>query len=124
MINQPESKATIKVAKWGFIILGVTWLVLGVYSLLRIMGGSTSLASFGWIIASLMFVNGFILLWIGWGLKEAGKFYFFLALLTLAGNILLTITDEFGFLDLLTLIIAIGLVLLLIFTRSNYLSAG
>lgn len=112
-----------KVGKWGFVILGVIWLVFGVYSVIRITGGSTSLSSFAWIIAGLMFVNGAVLLWIGWGIREASKFYFFLALLVLVGNIILTITDEFGIFDLIMLVIAISLFILLLLTRSEYLSA-
>ena len=111
------------VVRWGFVTLGVIWFAFGIYSLIRITGGSTGLSSFGWIIAGLMFVNGVVLIWIGWGLREARRFYFYLALLVLAGNILLTITDEFGIFDLVTLIIAISLVILLVVTRSKYLSA-
>lgn len=112
------------VARWGFVILGVIWFVFGVYSLIRITGGNTGLSSFGWIIAGLMFVNSTVLIWIGWKLKEARRFYFYLALLVLAGNILLTVTDEFGIFDLVTLIIAISLLILLLVTRSKYLAAS
>ena len=120
--NQLEGKTSMNVARWGFVILGVIWFLFGVYSLIRITGGSTSLPNFGWIIAGLMFVNGAVLIWIGWGLREARRFYFYLALLVLAGNILLTITDEFGIFDLVTLIIAISLLILLLVTRSKYLA--
>ena len=71
----------------------------------------------------MMFVNGAVLIWIGRGLREARRFYFYLALLVLVGNILLTITDDFGIFDLVTLIIAISLLILLLVTRSKYLSA-
>ena len=120
--NQLEGKTSMNVARWGFVILGVIWFLFGVYSMIRITGGSTSLSNFGWIIAGLMFVNGAVLIWIGWGLREARRFYFYLALLVLVGNILLTITDEFGIFDLVTLIIAISLLILLLVTRSKYLA--
>ena len=110
-------------ARWGFVILGVIWLVFGVYSLFKITGGSTSQSNFAWIITGLMFINGAVLIWIGWGFREARRNYFFLALLVLGGNILLTITDEFGIFDLVTLLIAISLFMLLLLTRSKYLSA-
>lgn len=121
--NQPGGKTSVNTARWSFVILGVIWFVFGVYSLIRINGGSMSLSSFGWIIAGLMFVNGAVLIWIGWELREARRFYFYLALLVLAGNILLTITDEFGIYDLITLILTISLAILLLVIRSNYLSA-
>ena len=120
---QLEGKTSMNVARWGFAILGVIWFVFGVYSLIRITEGSSSLSNFGWIIAGLMFVNGAVLIWIGRVLREARRFYFYLALLVLVGNILLTITDDFGIFDLVTLIIAISLLILLLVTRSKYLSA-
>ena len=123
MNNQTGDKAYNKVARRGFVILGVIWLVFGLSSVIRVTGGSTSLSSFAWIITGLMFINGAVLIWIGWGLQEARRFYFFLALLALAGNILLTITDEFGVIDLVTLLISISLFLLLLLTTSEYLSA-
>jgi hypothetical protein len=110
------------VAKWGFVVLGVIWFVFGFYSLTRINGGSNTLSNFGWIIAGLMFVNGAVLILIGWRLQDARRFNFYLALLVLAGNILLTFTDEFGIFDLITLIIAISLLILLLVTKSKYLS--
>ena len=120
---QQEGKISMIVARWGFISLGVIWFVFGVYSLIRITGGSSSLSNFGWIIAGLMFINGAVLIWIGRRLREARRFYFYLALLVLVGNILLTITDEFGIFDLVTLMIAISLLILLLVTRSKYLPA-
>jgi hypothetical protein len=121
---QIEGKTSINLAEWGFILLGVIWFLFGMYSLIRISGGSTSLSNFGWIIAGLMFINGAVLIWIGWGLREARRFYFYLALLVLVGNILLTITDEFGIFDLVTFMIAISLLILLLVTRSKYLSTS
>ena len=108
------------VARWLFDLLGAIWFVLGVVSLVRMYTGDTSFSSFGWIIALLMFVNSAVLIWIGWGIGKGLKIYFYLAILVLAGNIILTLTDEFGLIDLITLIVNIGLLVLLLVTRAKF----
>ena len=83
--------------------------------------GNLSGATF-WIIAVLMFINAIVLTWIGWGIGKGHRLYYYFGLLVLAGNIFLTLTDEFGVFDLITLILAVGLLMLLIVTRSKYLT--
>ena len=74
-----------------------------------------------WVIAVLMYLNSVVLIWVGWGLGKRLKLYYYFGLLVLAGNIFLTLTDEFGVFDLILLVLAIGLFILLIATRSKYL---
>lgn len=70
----------------------------------------------------LMFVNAAVLIWIGWGIGKGQRLYYYFGLLVLAGNIFLTLTDEFGIFDLMALIINASLLVLLIVTRSKYLT--
>jgi len=70
----------------------------------------------------LMFVNAIVLIWIGWGIGKGQRLYYYFGLLVLAGNIFLTLSDEFGVFDQVTLILAVGLLILLIVTRSKYLT--
>jgi len=103
-------------------LLGVIWLVFGIWSITQTGGeGSSVPAAIFWIIAILMFVNALLLIWIGWGIGKGNYLYYYFGLLMLAGNIFLTFTDEFGFFDLMTLIINIALLALLIATRAKYL---
>jgi hypothetical protein len=105
-------------------LMGAVWVGFGLYSLVKTMQGSNSPAGMGWIISALMFVNAFFFFWIGWGLGKQIKFFFYIALLFLVGNILLTIADEFGIFDFITLLIAIVIFVLLILERRKYLAAG
>ena len=61
----------------------------------------------------LMVINAAILYWLGWGIARRRVFFYF-GIGYLLLNILLTITDQFGLLDLLTMLIDIVLVILLI----------
>ncbi len=74
------------------------------------------------IIMLLMFLNPAVLIWIGWGIGEGYRLYYYFGLLVLAGNIFLTLTDELGVFDLMTLILVGGLLIFLIVTRSKHLT--
>jgi len=77
-----------------------------------------------WVLAGLMAGNAGAMLLIGWGLAKQKKGFFYLAVVVLAANIVLTVTDEFGLFDLMVLLIDLVLLVLLIATRTRYLSAG
>jgi hypothetical protein len=119
--NPSHNSASVKAARWLFILLGVIWLVFGVWSILRMNSGGNLSGMMLGIIAVLMFLNSVVLIWIGWGIGKGLKLYYYFGLLVLAGNIFLTLTDEFGIFDLIVLVIAVGLFILLIVTRSKYL---
>jgi hypothetical protein len=121
--NSPRVFASVTAARWMFVLLGVIWLLFGVWSLTRISeeGGNLSSTMLG-IMAMLMFVNAAVLIWIGWGIGKGQRLFYYFGLLVLAGNIFLTLTDEFGIFDLVTLIINASLLALLIVTRSKYLT--
>jgi len=119
----PQTPATVKAARWMFVLLGVIWLLFGVWSITRISAGGGNLSSTMLaVITLLMFFNAAVLIWIGWGIGKGYRLYYYFGLLVLAGNIFLTLTDEFGVFDLITLILAVGLLILLILTRSKYLT--
>lgn len=121
--DSPRVPASVKAARWMFLLLGVIWLLFGVWSLTRISGEGENLSStmLG-IMAMLMFVNAAVLIWIGWGIGKGQRLYYYFGLLVLAGNIFLTLADEFGIFDSVTLIINASLLVLLIVTRSKYLT--
>ena len=117
----PQTPATVKAARWMFVLLGAIWLLFGVWSITRISAGGGNLSSMMLaVITLLMFINAAVLIWIGWGIGKGYRLYYYFGLLVLAGNIFLTLTDEFGVYDLITLILAVGLLILLIVTRSKY----
>jgi hypothetical protein len=117
-----NTPATVITAKWLFVLLGTIWLVFGVSSIMRIGGIISSVSpAVQWLITIMMFVNALLLIWIGWGLGRGSRLYFYFGLLVLAGNVFLTFTDEFGTLDLITLIINVILLVMLILGHSKFL---
>jgi chromate transport protein ChrA len=115
-----KSRSPVLLAQVLFVLNAIIWILLGVFSLIRLVDNATM----AWILAALMFANAAVMLWIGWGLGRKPKPFYNLALAVLAVNLSLTVTDEFGFYDLIVLLLDAGMVALLVFTRAKYLSAG
>ena len=119
--NEPSGKL-VKLARSLFFALGVFWIVLGVVSVARILLGPVASSMTAWLVAGLMFPNAAILFWLGWGIGRRSRSFWYLGVLYLAAVIVLTITDQFGILDLAVLIVQALLLSLLLGTRKIYLA--
>ena len=119
-----ETPTSVKAAQVLLFILGAIWILFGVASLISLVNSSTNPTVTLWVVAILMFGNAGALLVIGWGIGKQKRLFFYLGIIVLAANIFLTVTDEFGAFDLITLIIDLALLALLIVTRSRYLTTN
>ena len=116
-----QAPTSVRVARGLFLVNAVIWILLGVATLMRMAGGSTSLGSAAWIISILMFANACVMLWVGVGIGKQQRRFYYLALAVLAVNIVLTVTDQVGLLDWITLCLDVALFALLVATRARYL---
>ncbi|MCX6029164.1 MAG: hypothetical protein NT169_07650 [Chloroflexi bacterium] len=123
MESPSQTPYIVRAAQAVFFLNAAIWLQFGVLSLIRMAGGSPDRAITAGIVAILMFGNVAAMLLCGVGLGKQQKRFYYLAVAVLVVNILLTVTDQFGVLDFITLVIDVGLLALLIATRSRYLSA-
>ncbi len=104
----------VKIAQVLFMILGVIWLLLSVISLIRFPGLSS------WILACLMIGNAGMLSLVGWGLGSRHRRIYYMALIVLLVNIVLTLADDFGIYDFIILVLYLVLSGILLATRSLY----
>jgi len=93
------------------------WVAFGIASLIRMRQGTQGNPIVLWVVAILMFGNAGAMLLAGWWLGKGSRLSFYFALALLAVNILLTVTDQFGIYDLVTLLIDLVLLGLLIVPR-------
>ena len=119
-----QAPASVKAAQALFILMGLIWFIFGVATLVRMGSSGTNPTITFWIVALLMFGNAGMLLLLSWGIGRQKNLFFYLGIIVLAANIFLTVTDEFGIFDLITLIIDLVLLILLFVTRSRYLTAN
>lgn len=73
-----------------------------------------------WILIVFMLANALVLLALARGLWMQKRLYWAVAVVYLVFNIVLTITDQFGLIDLAYLVIVTLLLGFLVLTRKNY----
>lgn len=99
-----KTKTLSKIIKYFIFFISIIWLVFGIYHLIKF---ST------FIIPFLIFVNAVIFLLIGIYFQKL-RWVFNFSIMYVLLNIILTFTDEFGFFDIVYLVIGIFLLILLI----------
>jgi len=106
-----------KIAQRLFYFNAFVWLGIGIITLFNLTYKNTLTSLAGLIIAILVVGNSAAMLLAGIGLGRRKKFFLYFALLVLGVNILLSITDEFGLLDLLTMLYDVGMLAYLLWNR-------
>ncbi|MFA5318416.1 MAG: hypothetical protein WC323_03015 [Patescibacteria group bacterium] len=101
-------KNQLKNIKLLFILIAVIWLIFGL---------ETYLSSGNFLFTALMFINSGLFFWLGKKVCQREVIYYYGALIILAINIVLTITDQFGVYDFIILFLNIYLFWLLIKNR-------
>ncbi len=105
----------LKLTRTLFFFNAAVWLAFGVSSLLfrALDGGSLT----RWVITIMMIVNAMIMIWFGVMIVSGRNWVFFLAILYMALNVVLSITDQFGWIDALILLLNLCLLGMLFITR-------
>jgi hypothetical protein len=103
-----------------FFINAGLWLILAATSILHMTQEYPGQMAMYTIIGVLMVGNAFAMFLSGWGLVCYPWLFYPLGLVVLLVNIPLTLTDEFGFFDLVTLVIDLALLALLVTQRKKF----
>jgi hypothetical protein len=122
MSDRSKSPAFVRAAQALFFLNAAIWLVFGIVSLVRLAGEASGMMVTLLIVALLMFGNAAAMLCSGWGLARRQRRWYYLALAVVVVNVVLTVTDQFGFFDLVTLLIDLVLMGLLLAIRKRYTS--
>jgi hypothetical protein len=123
MENRPLPPLS-RTIRWVWILSLLTallWVVVAAAYLIRPALSGTPISLLQWIIALLMFGNAALIIWLGHGLRNGRKLFYYLSLAYLLFNILLTITDDFGIPDLLYLGYAGALFIALLLSKKKFL---
>ncbi len=105
----------LKLTRTLFFFNAAVWLAFGVSSLLfrTLDGGSLT----RWVITIMMIVNAMVMIWFGVMIVSGRNWVFFLTILYMALNVVLSITDQFGWIDALILLLNLYLLGMLFITR-------
>ena len=97
-----------------FVLNAIIWVALGIGGLLRLSSSQPVLPIVALVVALLMFGNAGAMLLAALGLGQRRRLFDSFAVALIAVNIILTVTDQFGALDLATLVIDVILLGLLV----------
>lgn len=124
MSNLTNRLDSIKMAQALLFLNGFIWLAFGIYSLVSLSDKYPEQSIIYWIIPLLMFGNSGAMLLSAFLLgRQQRVFYYFTGAVVLI-NIILTVTDQFGLFDLITLLIDLLLIGILILKRKWFLPQG
>jgi hypothetical protein len=104
LTNSSKSIPYLKFVRGGFFLNAVIWTILGIYSILR-TGGKPDQSIMMQVVAILMFGNVGAFVFCGLTIGKKSRIFYLFSILVLAVNITLSITDEFGLLDLITMLV-------------------
>jgi hypothetical protein len=106
--NTPLSFRLLRAAQILLFANVVIWLIFGSISILRIFERHPEQYVIAWVIALMMLGNAAAMGLAGWAIAQRG-FWTFFALAVLGVNIVLTFTDQVGFLDWATFAINLAI---------------
>jgi len=109
--------STLNLTRIMFFVNAAVWLAFGIASLLSRALVDGSLAR--WVITIMMFINAVVMFWFGMKIVGGQNWIFFLAILYTALNVVLSITDQFGWIDALILLLNLCLLGLLFVARQR-----
>jgi hypothetical protein len=118
-----KTPGTVKLAQALFFLNAAIWLSFGIFTLLKMVDPNPADAFTLAILSMLMFGNVGAMLVCAGGIGKRRKGFYLLAIAVLAVNIVLSITDEFGFFDFLVLALDALLLGLLVVRRQSFLPA-
>ena len=76
------------------------------------------------VIAALIFGNAGAMLIAGIGIGRKNRWLYYFGILVLLANIVLTFTDQFGWLDFVTLVFDVFLLGFIVFGRAHFARVG
>jgi hypothetical protein len=121
-MDTDQTSKMLKLTRYMFFLNAAVWLAFGVSSLLfRALDGG-SLAR--WVITAMMIANAIVMIWLGVMIVSGRKWVFFLAILYMVLNVVLSITDQFGWIDAIILILNLVVLGMLFVTRQRMYQAA
>ncbi len=111
----------VRTAQILFSLNAAIWLILSILSLVNLPNNQTAPRLILGVIAVLMVGNAIAMAVSGYVLSQKVRWSYYLAMAVLGINIILTVTDQVGTLDWITLIIDLIILGILIRIREEYL---
>ncbi len=127
MISRDVSASSSQAGRWAWRISLVTalfWVIVAIAYAARPWKSIPDQPVLRWTFALAMLVIAAGIVWLGNGLRKKQRRSYFLALIFLGSNIVVTFFDDFGIGDLIYLLYVIVLFALLIIKRQHFVGSA
>ena len=118
--KNPNRVNHVKIVQVLFTLNAVIWLSFGLYTLFGMADRYPGQTIIVYVFGYLMLGNVGAMVLSGYLTGKPKRSFFYFGVFVLVMNIMLTVTDQFGFFDLVTLLIDLILLALLISLRKQY----
>jgi hypothetical protein len=120
-MKKNQNSVMLKLTQALFFVNAAIWFLFGAMNLVRVMETGSAVR---WILTAMMIVNAAILVWFGVDITDEQTQLFPVAILYTALNAVLSITDQFGWIDFLVLLLNLCLLGLLFVIRHRMKQAA
>ena len=110
-----QTSSILKLTRTAFFINAAVWFAFGVSSLLFRAPDGGSVAR--WVITIAMIANAIVMIWFGVMISSGRAWIIILAILYMALNVVLSITDQSGWIDAIILLLNLCVLGMLFVTR-------
>ena len=111
-----QVSSLLKITQVTFFLNALVWLVFGVMSFSLAFNGT---GSWRFVLSALMLINASIFMGFGFLIRKGKTRVFFMGILYVAVNVVLSITDQFGWFDFLIMLLNLVLLDLMFITRQR-----
>jgi len=111
-----KASSLLKTTQVTFFLNALVWLIFGALSFSLAFKGAGNLR---FVLSALMLINASIFVGFGFLIRKGQPWVFFLAILYVAVNVVLSITDQFGWFDFFIMLLNLVLLGLLFVTRQR-----
>ena len=111
-----QASTLLKTTQAAFFLNALVWVVFGIMSFSFAFNGGGNLR---FALSVLMLINAGIFVGFGFLIRKAQPWVFFLGILYVTVNVVLSITDQFGWIDFLIMFLNLVLLGLLFITRQK-----
>jgi hypothetical protein len=111
-----QTVSMLKIIRFLFLLNAAVWLVFGALNAIRFADEGSQMRL---IYAVLMIANAVVMAWFGVMIPSGRNWVFFLGILYMAINVVLSIADQFGWIDALILLLNLIILGLLFVTRGR-----
>lgn len=101
------------------IVKAFLWVILGTAYFAR-QGGPGDFPVLRAVLSSLMWIDALGYIFLAWGIAKRSRMVFFIAFPFLIVNAILAVTDQFGLLDLMVLLLDLLILALLVLTKKAF----